>query len=278
MMAAPLAPPRLHRLAALLAYGMTDIGPARDGNEDNLLIDETLGLAAVADGMGGHAAGEVASASVLVELRAYLAAHAPALSLTNAEKTVRVDPDVTCPDPAAGAVQLVHDAVAHANTALYRQNVANRQADGGGMGATLTGFWQPHGSARMVMFHVGDSRMYCLRGGVLYQLTRDQTLHQQAVEAGMTGNMPARNMLLQAVGPSPAIVPEVRAHLVMPGDVLMLCSDGLHGCVPHGDLQDTLLGARPDALDMACTRLVNLAYRYGGRDNITVLLAYCPAG
>jgi serine/threonine protein phosphatase PrpC len=270
---AALAPLRLHRLPALLAYGITDIGPVRRANEDNLLLDEDLGLAAVADGMGGHAAGDVASTGVLTELRAFVAERAVALMAADAEVTARADGDITQPDPAASAVCLLQAAIQHANTALYTRNRAELQADGGGMGSTVTGFWHPRGSARLVLFHVGDSRLYCLRDGVLHQLTRDQTIYQQALDAGMTSNLPARNVLLQAVGPTPSIVPEVRAHLVMPGDLLMLCSDGLHGSVPHAEIERILVHADADTLDDACAQLIQLAYRHGGRDNITVLLA-----
>jgi protein phosphatase len=146
------------------------------------------------------------------------------------------------------------------------------------MGTTVTGFWHPARLAPMVVFHVGDSRMYRLRGGVLEQLTRDQTLYQQAIEAGMIDKLPARNLLLQAVGPSPAITAEVRSHLVAPGDLLMLCSDGLHGSVPHGDIEAALALATADTLDQVCARLIEMAKAYGGRDNITVMVALCTAG
>jgi len=264
---------RVHRLPSMLAAGATDIGPVRRGNEDNFLLDEALGLAAVADGMGGHAAGEVASAGALSALRDYLARHAGALRIPSGDTTLRADPDATWPDPARGAVRLLQAAIAHANASLYQQNRARGRADGDGMGTTLTGFWHPAGSVQLVMFHVGDSRLYRLRGGILEQLSRDQTLYQQALESGMFDTLPARNVLLQAVGPSPSIVPEVRAHLVLPGDLLMLCSDGLHGSVPHGEMEGVLAGA--GALDAACARLVDMAYHYGGRDNITVVLAAC---
>jgi PPM family protein phosphatase len=274
----PLSPPRLHRLPALLAAGATDIGPVRRDNEDNFLLDEALGLAMVADGMGGHAAGEVASAAVLTALRDCVARDAGTLRAASGDTTLRADPDATWPDPAGGAVRLLHAAVAEANAGLYEQNLARGRADGDGMGTTLTGFWQPPGSIQLVMFHVGDSRLYRLRGGVLEQLSRDQTLYQQALESGLFDALPARNVLLQAVGPSPSVAPEVRAHLVLPGDLLMLCSDGLHGSVPHGEMETVLAGAAPSTLDAACARLIDLAYQYGGRDNITVVLAASVPG
>lgn len=274
-MTVPLSPPRLHHLGGALAFGATDIGPVRKGNEDNYLLDEELGLAVVADGMGGHAAGEVASAGVLTELRAYLAAHAHTLPPSTA--TLAGDPDATWHDPAAGAVRLMHAALAHANSSIYAHNRARNRLDGNGMGTTVTGFWRASSQAALVLFHVGDSRLYRLRAGVLEQLTRDQTMYQQALEAGMLDNLPARNVLLQAVGPSATIAPEVRSHLVAAGDVLMLCSDGLHGSVPHGEIEAALARVNPGNLEQVSSELIEMAKAYGGRDNITVVLALCGA-
>ena len=271
----PLSPMRLHRLPAMLVYGATDVGTVRRSNEDNFLIDEALGLAMLADGMGGHAAGEVASAGVLGEVRAYLAQHAPGLPPTSADAGLDVDPDATWSDPAAGAVRLLHAALTHANARLYGQNCERNREDGAGMGTTLTGFWRASNAAPLVVFHVGDSRLYRLREGVLEQLTRDQTLYQQALETGMLDKLPARNLLLQAVGPSATVAAEVRSHLVMPGDVLMLCSDGLHGSVPHGDIEGALALAQEDNLDQVCGRLIEMAKVYGSRDNITAMVALC---
>jgi len=272
-MPVPLSPPHLHRLPGLMACGATDVGTVRSSNEDNLLLDETLGLAMVADGMGGHAAGEVASAGVLLEVRDYLALFAPGLPPVVVTRGSERDPDATGSDPAAPAMRLMHAAVAHANARLYQQNLARQRPDGGGMGATLTGFWRPGPAAPLVVFHIGDSRLYRLRAGVLEQLTRDQTLYQQALEAGMVDRLPARNLLLQAVGPSPSVTAEVRAHDLHAGDVLMLCSDGLHGSVPHADIEQLLMGAYDDRLEHVCNRLIETAKACGGKDNITALVA-----
>ena len=228
-----LSPSRLHQLPLTVAYGATDTGTVRTSNEDNFLIDADLGLAMVADGMGGHAAGEVASAGVLNALRDYLTEHG---DLSAGGDMMAADPDATWSDPAMRGVGIVHDAIEFANRSLYQRNKDNDCDDGGGMGTTLTGIWRAPGQAPLILFHVGDSRLYRLRGGQLEQLTRDQTMYQQAVDAGLFDNLPPRNMLLQAMGPSPAVAPEVRSQVVQPGDLLMLCSDGLHGSVPHGEM------------------------------------------
>lgn len=271
----PLSPPRVHRLPGMLVFGATDVGTVRSNNEDNLLIDEAMGLAMLADGMGGHAAGEVASAGVLTEMRAYLAQHAPALPAFFADGGPEADPDATWSDPAAGALRLLHGAVTHANARLYAHNCARGRTEGDGMGATLTGFWRASAVAPLVVFHVGDSRLYRLRGCVLEQLTRDQTLYQQALEAGMRDRLPARNVLLQAMGPAPAVTPELRSHQVVEGDVLMLCSDGLHGTVAHAEIEATLAHANSSTLGAICERLIAMAKESHSRDNITTVVALC---
>jgi protein phosphatase len=269
----PLSPSRVHRLPLATAYGATDIGPVRSINEDNFLIDESLGLAMIADGMGGHAAGEVASAAVLAALRDYLREHGTDMHAANPSYDIMTaDPDATWSDLAMRAVSVLYDAIDHANQALYAQNLA-RDCPEGGMGSTLTGFWRPSFDTPMAFFHVGDSRLYRQRDGQMEQLTRDQTMYQQALEAGAIENLPARNLLLQAMGPAPEVVPDVRSQLIQAGDVLMLCSDGLHGSVPHGEMEAVLAALSEANLDASCARLIELAKEYGGRDNITVLLA-----
>ena len=278
-----LSPSRLHILPWGVAFGMTDIGPVRQKNEDNFLIDEALELVMVTDGMGGHAEGAMASATALVAVQQFLrgvvrdtAQHeeggAPALAALAWQ-----DPDATGLDPNTPAVHLASQAIEFANTALYTYNVAHgRKQDG--MGTTLTGLWQCPFSESLLFFHVGDSRLYRYRAGSLIQLTRDQTLYQQALDMGAIANLPARNLLLQAMGPSPEVTPEIRMLQPECNDLLMLCSDGLHGSVPHGELEHTLATTSKNTLEITCKQLIELAKAYGGRDNITVLLVWltCP--
>ena len=270
-----LSPSSLHQLPLAVAYGATDTGTVRTSNEDNFLIDAALGLAMVADGMGGHAAGEVASAGVLTALRDFLVEHG---DLQAGGDMLAADPDATWSDPAMRGVVVLHDAIEYANSSLYQRNVSNNCDDGGGMGTTLTGIWRPPGQSPFILFHVGDSRLYRQRNGLLEQLTRDQTMYQQAVDAGLFDNLPPRNMLLQAMGPSPAVSAEVRSLVVQPGDLLMLCSDGLHGSVPHGEIEMAMMGATPERLGTVCGQLIERAKECGSRDNITILIALCEGG
>lgn len=264
----PLSACGPHCLASAVAYGISDVGSVRQSNEDNFLVEPALGLLAVADGMGGHEAGALASAQALISLRQALKAPAAVPSRTNS------DPDATWSDPTMQAAGRLHTAIDHVNQCVYQQNVARHMSEGSGMGTTLTGVWRPQPDGPLLVFHVGDSRLYRYRDGELSLLTRDQTWYQQALEAGKVDRLPARNLLLQAIGPGPRVEPQVRVQPAQPGDLLMLCSDGLHGCVPHQEMVQVLSLARRDTLDTACQRLVDLTREYAGRDNVTVLLAW----
>jgi len=252
-------------------HGLSDTGDVRAHNEDDFLIDRALGLAAVADGMGGHMAGEVASAGALAALHAYLAA------LPGNDKGVADDDDAAA-DPDATAINqrwrhtaaLLH-AVERANAVLYAENGERGHADGSGMGCTLTGIQTLPGMEAFVAFHVGDSRLYRYRDGVLTQLTRDQTAYQLALESGAPGALPPQNLLLQAVGPAAVVTPDITLHDAQEDDVLLLCSDGLHGWVPHDELEQ-LLGQSSTPLASLCEELIALAKRHSSRDNITALL------
>lgn len=119
----------------------------------------------------------------------------------------------------------------------------------------------------MIFVHVGDSRLYRYRSGALIQLTRDQTLYQQALDKGAIENLPPRNVLLQEVGPTSVVNPEIRALRVECNDLLMLCSDGLHGSVPHGQIEQALTAATESMRVQTCSRLIEPAKEYGSRDN-----------
>ncbi len=257
------------------AFGMTDVGVVRTSNEDNFLIDAALGLLLVGDGMGGHDAGEVASADALLAVRDFIRDLPRGEAQRPVSAAASYDPDATWSDNTMASVMTLFDAVEYANARIYAKNLAQGNGEGHGMGTTLTGFWQSSECGPLVVFHVGDSRLYRYRDGDLSLLTRDQTLYQQALEEGMVDNLPPRNMLLQAVGPSAVVRPEVKPHTVQPGDVYLLCSDGLHGSVPHGLIADAMAATDATRLDQACADLIAAAKQHGSRDNITALLLAC---
>ncbi|SAK74895.1 PP2C-family Ser/Thr phosphatase [Caballeronia hypogeia] len=258
------------RLAACSAFGLTDAGRTRSENQDRFLIDSVSNLVAVADGMGGHAFGARASATALECIAARLATEA--MPCAHAGTTLADDPDATVHDASACAMRAAADALDHANATLHAMNLRERLAQRA-MGTTLTGIWQPAGPARLISFHVGDSRLYRYRDGALTQLTRDQTLYQQALEHGAIEHLPPRNVLLQALGPLPSIAPVVEAHAWLPGDRYLLCSDGLHGEVAHREIEAALAAMTPHDIGDACRRLVALALDAGGKDNITAVIA-----
>jgi protein phosphatase len=272
-----LSPSIYHRLAFGPAYGLTDVGMVRDSNEDNFLIDPELRLVAVADGMGGHEGGEIAAHLALSTLReALLAAEPQRIGGDDAADVTRdaaLDPDATWQDEDMAALLAAHQAVEHANARVHGANLGNGRGGGGGMGATLTGFWQCRRGGPLVVFHVGDSRLYRCRGGEVAVLTRDQTLYQQALEAGIGEDLPPRNLLLQAIGPTAAVAPDVELCTARPGDLYLLCSDGLYGNTPHAAIAQALARASARSLDGCCAELIALAKTHGSRDNITAVLA-----
>lgn len=270
-----LSPSLYHRLSFGQAYGITDVGTVRQSNEDNFLIDETLGLVVIGDGMGGHDGGEIASASALLAVRDFIADSVQKDQIALQKKVVDYDPDATWSDATMPAVKILFDAVEHANTLLYQQNLANYYGEGRGMGTTLTGLWQYLSEGRLVVFHVGDSRLYRYRNGEFSMLTRDQTMYQQAIDAGAVDNLPPTNLLLQAIGPNPKVKPVVRSHIYQPGDLYLLCTDGLYGNTPHSAMEEIMQHTQAHQLEPSCAALIALAKEHGSRDNISALLIIC---
>ncbi len=279
-----LSPSVPHRLAMGVAIGMTDTGTVRISNEDNFLIDAQLGLVAVADGMGGHDGGELASSSALGSLAHFIRARMKlddgadlADFLPAYYDPAEHHPERAWSDAERSAMAILHGAVEYANMRMYQTNVDNHRGDGNGMGTTLSGIWQAAEDGPLYLFHIGDSRIYRLRQGQLQQLTRDQTVYQLAVEAGELDNLPSRNLLLQALGPAPMVVPELHAHTLAAGDLYMLCSDGMYGATDDTRMRIILDRTRADNLETSCSQLIKMAKGDGSRDNITVLLIHCPA-
>lgn len=229
----------------LVAGWATDVGLVRAANEDSYLVDDALGVFAVADGMGGHAAGEIASSTAVEALRAALA---------------RGDDVVT--------------AVLDANAEVFSR--AHRQQSLAGMGTTLT-VAVTEGGRHLRLGHVGDSRAYLLRDGVLDRLTDDHSMVEELLRAGRitaeeAAVHPQRNIVTRAIGISPLdLEVDTRLVEVAAGDRVMLCSDGLSGLTTASELQ-SLLDDRTCSPQEAATRLVDLALAHGGDDNVTVVV------
>jgi serine/threonine protein phosphatase PrpC len=248
-------PPR-PRVPATQAIGLSDVGLVRTGNEDCYAVMPALGFFAVADGVGGNAAGEVASRMAI-----------------DAVRSVLEEPTVPWPEGAGASTAAMHrlaGGVEYANACVY---ATGREHGRRGMGTTFTGLLLLEGSAAVA--HVGDSRVYLLRGQGLTQLTVDHTLVEAYIRAGFmtreeAATSPIRNIISRAVGATEVV--KVAAHLVAvePGDMFLLASDGLHGVVDDETIAAVLL-REPD-LTRAATQLVERANDAGGPDNTTVVL------
>ncbi len=222
-------------------------GMIREGNEDSGYAGPRL--LAIADGMGGQAAGEVASSEVISTI-------------------VALDDDV----PGSDVLTSLGHAVQRANDQL-RQMVEEDPALEG-MGTTLTALlWT---GQRLGMVHVGDSRAYLLRDGVLTQITQDHTWVQRLVDEGRiteeeAGTHPQRSLLMRALGSGDHVEPDLSIREVRAGDRYLICSDGLSGVVSHQTMEDTL--ASYQGPQETVQELIQLALRGGGPDNITVIVA-----
>jgi PPM family protein phosphatase len=232
----------------LLVAGATDVGRVRQGNEDALLV--TDGVFAVADGMGGHLAGEVASEAALEPIRTLQG---------------RVFAD------ASAASTALRDAVVAANETV--SELAEREPAYRGMGTTLTAALVE--GRRLHLAHVGDSRAYLLRDGHFSQLTDDHTLVQHLIDEGQltreeAARHPQRSIITRAIGVSRELEVDSMSLELEPDDQLLLCSDGLTGVVPDVTIAQTL--DKLEDPDATVRRLIALANESGGPDNITVLL------
>lgn len=252
------------------AFGLTDKGAVRKRNEDSVLAAVDVGLFAVADGMGGHGMGDVASGLCLEALERELARVDEAAS---AFETESPDGEATLCEGPEPMVIAIREAVESANARIFAMNKARGAANGRGMGATLAGFKVFDGQSRSVVFHVGDSRVYRLRGGNLVRLTRDHSVFEEWKREGGKGEAPFKNFILRAVGPSPSANAELSVQAVLPGDVWLACSDGLTSAVQDHEIEAALKSVRPDNLEETARALVDLAKENGGKDNIGVVLA-----
>ena len=224
----------------------TDIGKLRRQNEDAAWFDEDRAVFAVADGMGGHLAGEVASRMAI-------------------EAVQRMARENERPGIAA-----LREAVACAHETILAH--AQDHIECAGMGTTLSVLWLGENYAYIA--HVGDSRIYRLREGSLTQITQDHSLVEELVRAGLitreqARTHPRRNIITRALGTHGENEPDMLVTDVQDGDVFLLCTDGLTGMVPDDEIERTL---RDCGIEAAADRLLALALDAGGRDNVTLIL------
>ena len=224
--------------------GLSDIGLVRKTNQDCLV--EAGNLAGVADGMGGHLGGEVASADARDAVSAFVA------------------------DKTPGPI-LLRQAIEEANRAVYEHAKTDEALSG--MGTTLTVLWV--GETAMYLGHVGDSRCYLWRDGKLQQMSEDHSMVMEMVRLGLitpaeAAVHPMRNVITRAVGVDPTVEVDTAAFPRQKGDLWLICSDGLHGMVEDEGIAEILHSAATDR--EAAEALVQAALTGGGRDNVTVML------
>lgn len=227
----------------------SDTGRKRNANEDSYAVDEKLALFVVADGLGGHVAGRRASQ----------------LGVSVVLETVSGDPEGPAPD-------VLRHAFARANEAIL--DVAEADAELRGMGTTLAVLWLRGEEA--VLAHAGDSRLYLLRAGRLHPLTLDHSLVGERVARGEITDAqarvhPSRHVITRAIGVVPWVEPDVAGLRAKPGDVFVLCSDGISSQITDADIEHCLVG-REERLASASEALIRLANAKGGDDNATVIL------
>jgi protein phosphatase len=238
----------------------TDPGIVRAHNEDSIAADAANGLVVLADGMGGYNAGEVASGIATTVITTETARALANLRLQQEQ------------DRKLATEQLVREQVLKANTSIYQ--AAQSQPQYAGMGTTLVMclFYDN----RVMIAHLGDSRVYRLRDDVFMQVTRDHSLLQEQIDSGLITREQAKhaqhkNLVTRALGIDPTVEPEIHDYDAKPGDVYLLCSDGLCDMVTDEDIGLTVqaLGAN---LKLAAQQLVQMANDNGGRDNVSVIL------
>lgn len=243
-------------------HAAVDPGRARSNNEDSVALDDGVSLAVLADGMGGYNAGEVASNMVTSFIRTELGRWLREASAQASDAEVR------------RAMEICVD---NANRAVF--NAANSNPHYAGMGTTLV--VAVFRGDRALLGHVGDSRGYRIRAGRLQQITRDHSLLQEQIDAGLITSEQAafsanKNLVTRAVGVEDTVLLETHQHDVQPGDTFLLCSDGLSDMIDDASIAQVL--SANESLESCGQALIAAANEAGGKDNIAVILIRACGG
>ncbi|OGB25417.1 MAG: protein phosphatase [Burkholderiales bacterium RIFCSPLOWO2_02_FULL_57_36] len=238
----------------------TDTGLVRSHNEDSLAISADYGFAILADGMGGYNAGEVASGIATSVLKESLEQR-----LHTQQWDIRLN-------RGKRIQQMLVESIIHANESIFE--AARINPENTGMGTTLVVALFHHD--RVTVAHVGDSRAYRLRKGEIVQITHDHSMLQEQIDAGLVSEEGAqfarnRNLITRAMGVDYDIDVEIHEHQTEPGDIYILCSDGLSDMLSKQEILDTIITADASS-EAACDELIKKANDNGGRDNISVIL------
>lgn len=241
----------------LLMTGLTDPGRVRAQNEDHIACVPEAGLALIADGMGGHQAGEVASKQAVEIIKNHIIDRliGRGESISHVTET-----------------EIVGEAIQQANEAIYK--MAQQLPECAGMGSTVvvTVFY----GDKICVGHVGDSRLYRFRGNLLSQMTEDHSVVQELVSRGLATADEARlsvskNLVTRALGVDPTVVPDITEQMLNDDDTFLLCSDGLNDVLADGDIEMLLMEHRHH-LESAVKQMVALANERGAPDNVSVIV------
>lgn len=233
--------------------GKTDPGMVRDNNEDSIMLRPDLGLAVLADGMGGHQAGEVASAMAIDLVKQFFENASQRSGVLNYN-------------------DIVSDSIMLANSAIFE--LSRNKADCAGMGSTVVVTY--FDGEKVYVGHVGDSRLYRYRDGELHQVTEDHSLVQELVSRGLLSKEEAiestnKNLVTRALGIEESVQIDVAEEKWQPGDIYLLCSDGLND-VLRDDVISDILESNKDNLETALDSLIETVNSNGGPDNVSVIL------
>ena len=236
----------------ILLCGKTDAGLLRNNNEDSIGYNESIALAVLADGMGGHLGGEMASAMTVNMMLESITAKAIKNSTVS---------------------RLMHKAIMQANKSVYDSSKTNPQYRGMGTTVVALMFYDNH----FTVAHVGDSRLYRLRNNQLEQITRDHSFVQEQIDLGLhtaeqARNSPHKNLITRAIGIDDDVQVDIQEDIAMPDDIYLLCSDGVNDMLEDKLIEKILIDHSCD-LENASSEIIRLANEHGGKDNISALLA-----
>ena len=253
----------MQRRFVLTGQGQSDIGSVRPTNQDSFLINEANDLFIVADGMGGHAGGEIASSLCISKVCSYIDQHK--------ESIMKKETD---PHHDALWRTLLSESINHASAKIYEYSLENPSLRGMGTTATLLTY---HNDV-IHWGHVGDSRLYLIREGFQYQLTNDHSLVNEQVRAGIITEEEAashhlKNVITRSVGYQEEEDVDTASFKMENDDLFVLCSDGLYGKVSDSEISSMIQKERFGAIP----NLINLANQRGGEDNITVIVIQVEA-
>jgi serine/threonine protein phosphatase PrpC len=245
----------------LTATGISDIGLIRDENQDAIFLDKSGNFALLADGMGGHDRGREASHTIIEILNEFFQPD----KITNELRDITAVEGI--PAEVNGLFALIDRGIRRSNTLIFQKNIGEGIEKF--MGATLVGIIFTKDYC-VTWFHVGDSRLYRFRDNTLTQLTEDHSAHREWIKRGCIGEEPTKNIVTRAIGPREGVLPEINWEKGQPGDIYLLCSDGLSDMVPDNEISRIISGS--STVNGMAVGLLNEALDAGGFDNISIMV------